>query len=56
MIFFQLNLWNKPGLLHPEQLVQTLLQQNRLDPGLQLLRGEFGMNLTVGRDTVDPRG
>ncbi len=56
MRFFQLNLWNKPDLLHPEQSIQTLLQQNRLDPGLQLLLGEFGMKLTVGRDTVDPCG
>ncbi len=53
MRFFQLYLWNKPDLWHPEQSIQTLFQQNRLDPGLQLLLGEFGMKLT---DTVYPHG
>ncbi len=50
MRFFRLNLWNKPGIWHPEQSIQTLLQYNRLEPGLQLLLGEFGMKLKVGRD------
>ncbi len=46
-----------PDLWHLEQSVQILLQQNRLDPGLKLLLGEFfGMKMTVGRDTVDPCG
>ncbi len=56
MRFSQLNLWNKPDLWHPEQSIQTLLQQNRLDPGIQLFLGEFDMKLTVRRDTVNPHG